>query len=63
MGYSKYDTKGKGKVKVKPTLYFTQEELDKLNKIRKHGQDWFITSMADFIENLVRDHLKKVNEK
>jgi hypothetical protein len=45
-----YDTKGSGKVRIKPTLYFTEEELKKIDELKRH-------SIAGFVEDCVRSKL------
>lgn len=73
MGYRSYHTKGSGKIKVKPTLYFTQEQKDLIDKWRSrsihfnHKQiseyDYKIRSLAEFVEEATNKHIADLEER
>lgn len=73
MGYRKYHTKGKGKIKVKPTIYLTQEQKDLIDKWRtrsihfNHKQiseyDYKIYSLAEFVEESINKHITDLEER
>jgi hypothetical protein len=54
---SSWDTREK--IRKKPTLYFSQDELDVLEKMRADERNYGMDSLATTIERIVRKAIAK----
>ncbi len=52
-----------GKTKKKPTLYFSELELKKLDQVANERSNYYTDSLATTIETIVRAKLDKVKLK
>jgi len=56
-----YDTRNK--IRIKPTLYFTEKEIKKLDELTRKNRSIFIKSFATIIEEIVREKLTISNKR